>query len=259
MFEYLTYEVNDGVARITLNRPQVYNALSAGLLKEMTRAIETTAADETVRVVVITGAGDKAFCSGADLKEGMGGANSLGDSLRQNYNPLILAIRSLPKPIICRLNGVAAGAGCSLALACDLVIATEEAYLSQIFVNIGLMPDAGSTFFLPRLVGMQKAFEIASTGRKVSAIEAAQIGLIHKAVPASELDVELADIVSYYQNAPTRSIGAMKQVMNQAMYSTLDQMLELEATHQDQLGRTHDAAEGIMAFLQKRKAAYRGK
>jgi len=259
MFNYLTYEVNEGIARITLNRPNVYNALSAGLLNEITLAITTAGDDETVRVVVITGAGDKAFCSGADLKEGMGGANSLGDSLRKNYNPMILAIRSLPKPVICRLNGVAAGAGCSLALACDLVIASEEAYLSQIFVNIGLMPDAGSTFFLPRLVGMQKAFEIASTGRKVSALEAAQIGLIHKAVPASELDVELAEIVAYYQNAPTRAIGAMKQVMNEAMYSSLETMLELEAQHQDQLGRTHDAAEGVMSFLQKRKANYRGK
>jgi 2-(1,2-epoxy-1,2-dihydrophenyl)acetyl-CoA isomerase len=259
MYENILYEITDGVARITLNRPQVYNALSPGLLKDITAAIHATATDDSVRVVVITGAGEKAFCSGADLKEGMGEATSLGESLRQNYNPMILAIRNLPKPVICRLNGVAAGAGCSLALSCDLTIASQDAYLSQIFVNIGLMPDAGSTFFLPRLVGLQKAFEIASTGRRVYAPEAAALGLIHKSVPASELDIELCDVVTYYRNAPTKAIGAMKQVLNQSLYSNLEQMLELEAERQDQLSHTHDAAEGMMSFLQKRKAVYRGK
>jgi 2-(1,2-epoxy-1,2-dihydrophenyl)acetyl-CoA isomerase len=259
MYENILYEITDGVARITLNRPQVYNALSPGLLKDITAAIHATATDDSVRVVVITGAGEKAFCSGADLKEGMGEATSLGESLRQNYNPMILAIRNLPKPVICRLNGVAAGAGCSLALSCDLTIASQDAYLSQIFVNIGLMPDAGSTFFLPRLVGLQKAFEIASTGRRVYAPEAAVLGLIHKSVPASELDIELCDVVTYYRNAPTKAIGAMKQVLNQSLYSNLEQMLELEAERQDQLSHTHDAAEGMMSFLQKRKAVYRGK
>ena len=259
MYENILYEITDGVARIMLNRPHVYNALSPGLLKDITAAIHATATDDSVRVVVITGAGEKAFCSGADLKEGMGEATSLGESLRQNYNPMILAIRNLPKPVICRLNGVAAGAGCSLALACDLTIASQDAYLSQIFVNIGLMPDAGSTFFLPRLVGIQKAFEIASTGRRVYAPEAVTLGLIHKAVPSSELDIELCDIVNYYRNAPTKAIGAMKQVLNQSLYSNLEQMLELEAERQDQLSHTHDAAEGMMSFLQKRKAVYRGK
>ncbi len=259
MYENILYEINDGVARITLNRPQVYNALSPGLLKDITEAIHKSHADDLIRVVVITGAGDKAFCSGADLKEGMGEATGLGESLRQNYNPMILAIRNLPKPVICRLNGVAAGAGCSLALACDLVIAAKDAYLSQIFVNIGLMPDAGSTFFLPRLIGYQKAFEIASTGRRIYAPEAVAMGLIYKAVAASELDIELCDLVTYYRNAPTKAIGAMKLALNQSFYSNLEQMLELEASHQDQLSHTNDAAEGIMSFLQKRKPVYRGK
>lgn len=259
MYDNILYEINDGIARITLNRPHVYNALSPGLLKDITAGVLAAGADENVRVVVLTGAGEKAFCSGADLKEGMGEAKGLGESLRQNYNPMILAIRNLPKPVICRLNGVAAGAGCSLALACDLIIATKDAYLSQIFVNIGLMPDAGSTFFLPRLVGMQKAFEIASTGRRVYAPEAVELGLIHKSVAASELDIELCDIVNYYRAAPTKAIGAMKLAMNQSLFSNLEQMLELEAVHQDQLSQTHDAAEGIMSFLQKRKPVYRGK
>jgi len=259
MYDNILYEITDGVVRITLNRPQVYNALSPGLLKDITRAVQEAGADDTVRVVVITGTGDKAFCAGADLKAGTGDATGLGESLRQNYNPMILAIRNIPKPVICRLNGVAAGAGCSLALACDLVIASEDAYLSQIFINIGLMPDAGSTFFLPRLIGMHKAFELASTGRRVYAPEAVAIGLIHKSVPASELDMELYETTNYYRHAPTKAIGAMKQIFNQSMYSSLEQMLELEAERQESLSHTNDAAEGVMAFLQKRKPVYRGK
>ena len=263
MYENLLYETTDGVCRITLNRPQVYNALSPGLIRDITTAIEAAGADESVRVVVLTGAGDKAFCSGADLKEGMtnaqGGRVSLGESLRSGYHPMIRAIRNLPKPVIGRLNGVAAGAGCSLALACDVVIAADEAYLSQIFVNIGLMPDAGSTFFLPRLVGPQKAFELCSTGRRVYGPEAAQMGLVSRSVPMAELDGAVAETVSYYAVAPTLAIGAMKQVLNQSFYSDLEHQLEQEATAQDRLGASQDAGEGIMAFLMKRKATFKGK
>jgi 2-(1,2-epoxy-1,2-dihydrophenyl)acetyl-CoA isomerase len=258
MYENLLYEITDGVAHITLNRPQVYNALSPDLIKEITLAVESAASDASVRVVLLTGAGDKAFCSGADLKVGMGEAASLGDALRKRYNPMILAIRTIPKPVVCRLNGVAAGAGCSLALACDVIIGAEEAYLSQIFVSIGLMPDAGSTFFLPRLVGTAKAFELASTGRKVFGAEAAQIGLIQRAVPAAELDEAVAEVLAYYRETPTKAIGAMKQVLNQSMQSDLETMLEHEAVEQDKLGETRDAGEGIMAFLQKRKPDYQG-
>ena len=259
MYENILYDRTDGVATITLNRPQVYNALSPDLIQDITAGTNAAAADDSVRVLVLTGAGDKAFCSGADLKAGMGSGMSLGESLRQNYNPMILAIRNLAKPVICRLNGLAAGAGCSLALACDVIVADEAAYLCQIFINIGLMPDAGSTFFLPRLVGMQRAFELASTGRRVYAPEAVQLGLIQQAVPAERLDEVVNQVVDYYKNAPTKAIGAMKQVLNQSLHSDLGQMLELEALNQDQLGQTHDAAEGIVAFLQKRKAVYRGK
>lgn len=258
MYDNLLYETADSIAHITLNRPQVYNALSPDLIKEITLAIQSAAADSTVRVVLLTGSGDKAFCSGADLKAGMGEANSLGDALRKRYNPMIRAIRNIPKPVVCRLNGVAAGAGCSLALACDVIIAAEEAYLSQIFVNIGLMPDAGSTFFLPRLVGTAKAFELASTGRKIYGAEAAQIGLVQRAVPAADLDTAVAEVLTYYRQAPTKAIGAMKQVLNQSMQSDLETMLEYEAVEQDKLGETRDAGEGIMAFLQKRKPDYQG-
>ncbi|GAB3543750.1 enoyl-CoA hydratase/isomerase family protein [Spirosoma fluminis] len=265
MYENLLYDVTDGVCRITLNRPQVYNALSPGLIRDVTEAIYTAGTNNTVRVVVLTGAGDKAFCSGADLKEGFanaastGGTLNLGESLRTGYHPMIRAIRNLAKPVVGRINGVAAGAGCSLALACDVVICADEAYFSQIFVNIGLMPDAGSTFFLPRLVGPQRAFELSSTGRRVYGPEAARIGLVNRSVPATELDAAVADVVSYYATAPTLAIGAMKKVLNQSLYSDLDHQLEQEAENQDSLGRSADAAEGIGAFLMKRNANFSGK
>ncbi|MGF7217503.1 2-(1,2-epoxy-1,2-dihydrophenyl)acetyl-CoA isomerase [Spirosoma lacussanchae] len=265
MYDTLLYELADGVCRITLNRPQVYNALSPGLIRDITSAMEAAGADDRVRVVVLTGAGDKAFCSGADLKEGFasaaasGGTMNLGDSLRNGYHPMIRAIRNLPKPVVGRINGVAAGAGCSLALACDVVICTDEAYFSQIFINIGLMPDAGSTFFLPRLVGPQRAFELSSTGQRVYGPEAAQIGLVSRSVPAAELDAAIAEVVGYYATAPTRAIGALKKVLNQSLYSDLDHQLEQEAENQDALGRSADAAEGIGAFLMKRKANFSGR
>ncbi len=264
MYENLLYDVTNSVCRITLNRPQVYNALSPGLIRDITMAIEAAGHDDHVRVVIITGVGDKAFCSGADLKEGFanapstGGTLSLGDSLRTNYHPMIRAMRNLPKPVIGRINGVAAGAGCSLALACDVVVCTDEAYFSQIFVNIGLMPDAGSTFFLPRLIGPQRAFELSSTGRRVYGPEAARLGLVSRSVPAAALDNAVDEIVSYYATAPTKAIGAMKKVLNQSLYSDLNQQLEQEAENQELLGHTADAAEGIGAFLTKRKANFSG-
>jgi 2-(1,2-epoxy-1,2-dihydrophenyl)acetyl-CoA isomerase len=265
MYENLLYDVTDSICRITLNRPQVYNALSPGLIRDITAAIEAAGADDQVRVVVLTGAGDKAFSSGADLKEGItqaassGGQLALGDSLRSTYHPMIRAIRNLPKPVIGRINGVAAGAGCSLALACDVVICAEEAYFSQIFVNIGLMPDAGSTFFLPRLIGPQRAFELCSTGRRVYGPEAARLGLVSRSVPAIDLDDALNEIVAYYAAAPTLAIGTMKKVLNQSLYSDLDHQLDQEADNQDVLGRSADAVEGIGAFLMKRKANFSGK
>lgn len=257
-YENLLYEVNDGVATITLNRPEVYNALSSQLLKEITHAIHTTAEDAQVRAVVLTATGDKAFSSGADLKGGSMAAD-LGESLRQNYNPMIRAMRNLPKPIICRMNGLAAGAGCSLALACDVIIASETAYFSQIFVNIGLMPDAGSTFFLPRLIGHQRTFELMSTARRLFAPEAQATGMILKAVSPNKLDETVAEVVNYYKNAPTLAIGQIKLALNQSFTSDLDQMLDFEATHQSTLGKTHDFMEGVMAFAQKRKPVFKGK
>lgn len=260
MFKNLIFTVLDGVATVTLNRPEVFNALSSELIKEINQAIIQAGDDSTVRVVVITGVGDKSFCSGADLKAAFDtGMSSLGESLRQGYNPMIKAIRNIEKPVICRLNGIAAGAGMSLALACDMIIANQEAYLTELFVGIGLMPDAGSMFFLPRIIGTHRAFELCSTGRKVFMEEAIQLGIVNKAVPYTELDTEIEKLTSYYKNAATRSIGLMKNVLNQSLNSSLDEILEQEAVGQDMLGNTHDFGEGVMSFLQKRKPQFKGK
>jgi 2-(1,2-epoxy-1,2-dihydrophenyl)acetyl-CoA isomerase len=259
MYQNLIYEVTAGVARLTLNRPQVHNALNPELIREITEAVAAAAADASVRVLLLTGSGDKAFSSGADLKAGLGEATSMGDALRNRYNPMIKALRTIPKPVVCRLNGVAAGAGCSLALACDVIVMATEAYFSQIFINIGLMPDAGSTFFLPRLVGSARAFELASTGRRVYGPEAVQIGLAQRAVAFHELDAAVEETLAYYRHAPTLAIGAMKQALNRSWHSDLETMLDQEAQGQDALAESHDAGEGIMAFLQKRKPDYQGR
>jgi len=259
MYQHLLFQNSNGIARITLNRPQVYHALSPALINEITIAVKAAESDDSVRVVIITGEGDKAFCSGADLKETAGSGQSAGEILREYYNPMVLAIRNMPKPVICRLNGLAVGAGCSLALACDLVIAREDTYLSLLFVQIGLMPDAGATFFLPRLVGAARAFEMASTGRKVYAPEAASIGLIGRSVPAAELDSEVEKAAAYYRSAPTKAIGAMKLVMNKSFYSDLSEMQQHELENQERLFGSYDAQEGIASFLQKKSPDFQGR
>ena len=258
MFNHLIYEIKEGICTITLNRPEVYNALNSVLIKEITDAFTQADEDKEVRVVVLTGVGEKAFCSGADLKNGMSNATNLGDSLRSTYNPMILSIRNLAKPVICRLNGIAAGAGCSLALACDIIIASETARMSQIFVNIGLIIDAGSSYFLPRLLGSQKAFELASTGRIVEAKEFIELGLVNKVVAQNELDLAVNEMAKMYAKSATKAIGLIKKMLNQSYHSTLEQMLELEAVNQDIAGKTDDFVEGVSAFLGKKLPNFKG-
>lgn len=258
MFETLLFEITDGRALITLNRPDVYNAFNDQMRKELLAALKEAEKNTAVRVVILTGAG-KAFCSGQDLKEVLANPDrSISESLHKGYNPLIKQMRNMPKPVIGRLNGIAAGAGCSLALACDMVIASEEAALSEIFINIGLVLDSGSAYFLPRLVGSAIAFELATTGRKVSANEAVTIGLINKAVPSDQLDTAVMEMAAYYEHAPTKAIGLMKKMLNKSFQSDLDTLLEYEAYCQDIAATTSDSKEGIAAFLQKRKPQFKG-
>ena len=205
-FETIIYEVNSGVATLTLNRPEVFNAFNEQLSAEVNEALKLSAKDKSIRVLVITGSG-KAFCSGQDLKAIAGSKErSLSESLHKRYNPMIKAIKSLPVPVICRLNGVAAGAGCSLALACDIIVASEEATLIEVFVHVGLVLDSGSSYFLPRLIGSARAFELATMGSKVSAKQAFEWGMINRVVKSEDLDIEVATLTHYYAMPPQKQL-----------------------------------------------------
>lgn len=259
MFEFLKYEVKDGVGTITLNRPEVYNALNDGITYELQDVFKQIKRDNEVRVVVLTGEG-KAFCSGQDLKASSGEEKrSFIQSLHKRYNPIIRAMRELPKPIICRLNGVAAGAGCSMALACDLIVAAEESMMTEVFINIGLVLDSGSSYFLPRLVGSVKAFELSTMGSRIKGPEAYELGLVNKVVPLNELDAAVKEYTDYYANAPTKAIGLMKKMLNKSGNASLDEMLDYEAYCQEIAGSSEDYKEGVNAFLEKRKAQFKGK
>ncbi|GHE66890.1 MULTISPECIES: enoyl-CoA hydratase-related protein [Roseivirga] len=259
MYEFIKYTIANGVATITLNRPEVYNALNNEITFELQDALKSAKKNDEVRVLVLTGEG-KAFCSGQDLKASSKEPNrSFSDSLHKRYNPIIQAIRNMPKPVICRLNGVAAGAGCSFALACDLIVAAESAKLIEVFVNIGLVLDSGSSYFLPRLVGSAKAFELATMGTRVGAKEAEAMGLINKCVADDELDSAVKTYTDYYAAAPTKAIGLMKAMLNKSQNATLSEMLEYEAYMQDIAGASHDYTEGVQAFLEKRKPNFLGK
>ena len=258
MYDFLKYEKADGVCTITLNRPEVYNALNDEITFELQAALKAAKKDAEVRVVVLTGEG-KAFCSGQDLKAAAATPNrSFSDSIHKRYNPIVKGIRNMPKPVICRLNGVAAGAGCSFALACDLIVADENAKLIEVFVNIGLVLDSGSSYFLPRLLGSSKAFELATMGTRVSGKEAEGLGIVAKAVPADQLDEAVKGYTGYYAKAPTRAIGLMKKMLNKSQGASLEEMLDYEAYCQDIAGATYDYKEGTTAFLEKRKAEFKG-
>ena len=257
-YETIIYEKDKGVATITLNRPQSLNAFVPQMNKEVLEALKDGERDKEVRCFMITGAG-RAFCAGQDLKsrtpEQKG---SLGDSLREKYNPMIRQIRQMEKIVIAAVNGVAAGAGCNLALACDLRVASEDAKFIQSFVRVGLAPDSGGSFILPRLVGLSKAMELLLLGDTLDAKEAQRIGLVARVFSAGEFAASARAIAEQVARAP-RGVGLIKRAVNHANLPTVESDLEYEAYLQEIAGRSSDYDEGVRAFLEKRPAVFTGK
>lgn len=255
-YETIRYQVADGVATITFNRPESLNALNAIMRQELLAAFKAAGKDEAVRAVVLTGEG-RGFCSGADLRGG-DQERQFRRVLTEEYNPLITAIRDLPKPVVAAVNGVAAGAGVSLALACDLVYAAEDASFIQAFVRIGLVPDSGSARMLVRTLGRHRAAELIFSGDPLSAVEAQQLGLINRVVPAEQLAATVTEVAARLAAAPTRAIGYAKRLINVAEDATLAEELATEAALQELAGRTEDHAEGVAAFAAKREPRFSG-
>ena len=255
MSEVLT-ERDGAVLTITLNRPEVFNAFNAALHAALFAALEEAAAPE-VRAVVLTGAG-RGFCAGQDLKEFQEAPGSIGDRLEQTYHPNIRAIRALEKPVLAAVNGPCAGAGLSLACACDIRIASDAATFVPGFVGIGLIPDSGGSFFIHRLLGFARAFEWMSSNRKLTAAEAQAWGLVSEVVPADELAARAAELAATWAAAPTRAIGMTKRLFDHAYDASLEEQLALEAELQQEATGTADFAEGVQAFLEKREPRFSG-
>jgi 2-(1,2-epoxy-1,2-dihydrophenyl)acetyl-CoA isomerase len=253
----------DGAATVELNRPEALNAWNAQLGSDLLAALRLLGEDEDVRAVILTGAG-RAFSSGADLKDISGGettANGRPDvykTLTERYHPIMQAIREMPKPVLAAVNGPAVGIGCSLALCCDLIVAAESAYFLLAFVNIGLVPDGGSSLFVPARVGMARATELAMLGERLSAPQALDWGMINRVVPDARLEQEAAALAARLAGGPTRSYAGTKRQLNNWLFARMAEQLELEAQIQREMAGSDDFVEGAMAFVQKRAARFSG-
>ncbi|MDQ2666101.1 MAG: 2-(1,2-epoxy-1,2-dihydrophenyl)acetyl-CoA isomerase PaaG [Gemmatimonadota bacterium] len=260
--ETILSAVNDGVMTITLNRPDVLNSFNGAMAAALLVALERAATDAAVRAVLLTGAG-RAFCAGQDLAAVLpadGEAQpDLGEVVRRQYNPIIRAIRTLEKPVVCAVNGVAAGAGANMAFACDITIAAEDATFIQSFSKIGLIPDSGGTYLLPRLIGLQRAAALTMLADKLDALKAKSWGLIFDAVPGAALTDVAMGIAKRLAGMPTRGIGLTKRGFNAGFSNDLDEQLALEESLQREAGNSEDYAEGVRAFVEKRKPVFHGR
>ncbi|HXJ98340.1 MAG TPA: enoyl-CoA hydratase-related protein [Gelidibacter sp.] len=255
----IVLEIKNGVATITLNRPEVFNSFNREMALLLQDTLDVCEKNDEVRAIVLTGNG-KAFCAGQDLKEVTSAELNPGFKkiLEEHYNPIITRIRSIKKPIIGAINGVAAGAGANIALACDIVVAHEKVSFIQAFSLIGLVPDSGGTFFLPRLIGFQKALALAMLGDKVSAEEAEKIGMIYKILPLESFESDVNDLAIKLANMPTKALGMIKELFNKSMTNDLEAQLALESKLQIEAAQTEDYAEGVTAFVEKRKPEFKG-
>lgn len=256
-YDKILFSISDGVAIIILNRPDKLNSFDRAMSLEVIHALDRVKEDASVRAVLITGEG-RAFSAGQDLAEAIAPGTRIEEILTKQYNPIVRRIRALPKPVIAAVNGVAAGAGANIAYACDLTLAGESANFIQSFINIGLIPDSGGTFTLPRLVGMQRAFGQMILAPKVSAREAEAQGMIWKCVPDAELLDQARALAGKLAVMPTKAIALTKQALDRSHHATLDEQLDTENELQSVAGASHDYNEGVKAFLEKRKPVYTG-
>ena len=260
--ETVTLDRRGAELRIVLNRPDVMNAWDKQLGTDLLAAVDEAAADDSVRAVVVTGAG-RAFSSGADLKAGFDatpeGHPDVGTALRERYHPIIAGLRRMPKPVVAAVNGPAVGIGCSLALCCDLVVARESAYFLLAFVNIGLVPDGGSSLLVPERAGFARAMEMAMLGERIPARRALEWGLINRVTADDELEGAVDELAARLAAGPTAAYAGAKEQLNQWLFARMDAQLELEASVQQRAAASADFKEGVMAFLQKRPAAFEGR
>jgi 2-(1,2-epoxy-1,2-dihydrophenyl)acetyl-CoA isomerase len=253
---HVNVHVHDGVGLIQLNRPEKMNAIGALTRKQLGEAIKQVERDDAVRVVVLTGSG-RAFCSGADVTEmaqegGMRSPEDVGNVLRNEYMPMLTRLRTMPKPVIAAMNGPAVGIGASYALACDIRIATPEAYLLEAFVNIGLAPDGGVSWLLPRMAGTGVAYEMFFTGKPLSAVDAHRLGIINRLVPADRLEAEVRELAAQLVSQPRQAMAAAKRAVNHALESSYEEALEFESYLQEAQAASPEFAEGVAAFLARR-------
>ncbi|WP_426429386.1 enoyl-CoA hydratase-related protein [Winogradskyella sp. HB-48] len=253
-------KIKNGIAYITLNRPEVFNSFNREMALRLQQVLDDCESNPDIRAMVLTGNG-KAFCAGQDLKEVTSPELNPGFKkiLEEHYNPIITRIRNIKKPIIGAINGVAAGAGANIALACDIVVAHEKVSFIQAFSLIGLIPDSAGTFFLPRLIGFQKASALAMLGDKVSAEEAANMGMIYKVLPLESFQEEVNELALKLANMPTLALGKIKEAFNQSLTNNLEEQLALESKLQIEAAQTEDYEEGVSAFVEKRKPNFKGK